>query len=225
MTLGVAMPGALLVLFSSIGKNAPIDIFTVQSLTPGIIVFSFTFLTMSSAMVLAKDRGSAFLTRLYASPLTSLDFVLAYSLPFFPIAFVQIVVCFSVGLLFGLALSPTFLFSLIVLVPIAIACIGTGMILGSLCTENQVAGLGSLFIVAASIFGGAWMDLHVVGGVFELIGYVLPFAHAIDGTRAILSGSGLSSITIHMAWVIGYTGILLGLGVLSFASTRKHGNP
>jgi len=46
-------------------------------------------------------------------------------------------------------------------------------------TENQVAGAGSLVIVAISLFGGAWMNLKVAGGLFEAVGYALHFALAI----------------------------------------------
>jgi len=217
IVLGVAMPATLLVLFVSISQNAPIEIFTVSALTPGIIVFSFSFLTMFSAILLSKDRQSAFLTRLLVSPLRPVDFILAYSLPFIPIALMQIIICYTVAVFLGITLDlGILLLSLIVLIPIALACIGIGMILGSLLTENQVAGAGSLVIIASSLFGGAWMDLNMIGGVFKNIGYALPFAHAIDATRAIYKGARLSGIVDNMYWIIGYTILFLILGIASF---------
>src|SRR5665647_3253488 len=119
ISLGVAMPAILLILFISIGKNAPIEMFTPKALTPGIIVFSFAFLMMFSAMLLSKDRQSAFLTRLLASPLKSTDYILAYSLPLLPIAILQIIVCFIVGIIFGVPLSLSILYSLVILIPVA----------------------------------------------------------------------------------------------------------
>ncbi|WP_199794822.1 NUDIX hydrolase [Paenibacillus faecalis] len=67
--LGIALPLLLLVVFTTIEKNAPLDTFKVENLTPGLIVFSFAFLMMFSALLIAKDKQSAFLTRLFASPL------------------------------------------------------------------------------------------------------------------------------------------------------------
>jgi len=204
--LGVAMPVILLALFASISKNVPIPQFTVQALTPGIIVFSFSFLTMFSAILLSKDRQSAFLTRLLASPLKPIGFILAYSLPFIPIALLQIIICLIVAVILGFSLNLLlFLLSPMVLIPVAFACIGVGMILGSLLTENQVAGAGSFVIIISSLFGGAWMDLNVVGGVFKNIGYALPFAHAIDATRAIYTGAALIGIASNIYWVVSYT--------------------
>lgn len=219
--LGVIMPVVLLMLFISMGKNLPIETFSPSTLTPGIIVFGFTFLTMFSAMLLAKDHQSAFLTRLLTTPLRPIDFILAYSIPFLPIAFLQTAVCFTVGILFGMTLNFNVLLSLVVLIPIAVACIGLGMIIGSLCTENQIAGIGSTIIMAGSLFGGAWMDLKMVGGVFNTIGYILPFAHAIDATRAILKGSDFGTIANNLYWVIGYTLCFFVLGIFSFRWRTK----
>ena len=220
--LGVAMPAALLIIFASISQNIPLEQFEVQALTPGIIVFSFSFLTMFSAILLSKDRQSAFLTRLLASPLRPVDFILAYSLPFIPIALIQIITCFTVAIFFGFSLELiNFFVSFIILIPIAFACIGLGMILGSLLTENQVAGVGSLVIITASLFGGAWMDLNMVGGVYKNIGYGLPFAHAIDATRAIYKGTEIIGIVENMYWIVGYTMLFLIAGILSFQWKTK----
>ena len=48
-------------------KNAPLDTFKIQHLAPGLIVFGFAFLTMFSALLIAKDKQTALLTRLFAS--------------------------------------------------------------------------------------------------------------------------------------------------------------
>jgi len=214
--LGVIMPAVFLVLFISIGKNAPLEIFTAHALTPGVIVFSFTFLTMFSAILLSKDRQSAFLTRLLTTPLRPIDFILAYSIPFLPVALLQIAVCSIIGLLFGMTLHWSALLALVVLIPMSVTCVGLGMVIGSLCTENQVAGIGSVVIVAGSLFSGAWMDLNMVGGVLKMMGNILPFAHAVDATRAILKGSSFDAFAYSLYWVLGYTVCVFALGVFSF---------
>lgn len=221
ISLGVIMPAVLLVLFISLGRNAPIEIFTPNALTPGIIVFSFAFLTMFSAILLSKDRQSEFLTRLLTTPLRPIDFILAYSIPFIPIAFLQIAVCFAMGMLFGITLNFSVLVSLLVLIPMAVTCIGIGMVIGSLCTENQVAGIGSMVIIAGSLFGGAWMDLKMIGGVFKEVGYILPFAHAIDASRAILKGYDFGDIVLDLLWVLGYAVVFFVLGVFCFQWRTK----
>ena len=214
--LGLGMPALLLFLFTSIGKNAPAEIFQVDMLTPAVVVFSFSFVIMFSATLLVKDRHSAFLSRLLAAPLRSSDFIFAYILPFIPFTMMQIVLCMLIGIILGLTVTGSVLLSLLVMIPVALTCIGIGMILGSLFTENQVAGVGSIMIITISLFSGAWMDLKMIGGVFETIGYALPFAHAIDAARAIIKGAALTEVGYELIWVTLYMVVTIIAGILAF---------
>jgi ABC-2 type transport system permease protein len=221
MVFGTAMPVVLLLLFTSIGKKAPVEIFSPLMLVPAVAVFSFGFLIMFSASLISRDRQTAFLTRLLMSPLKSSDFILAYLLAFFPLALLQSIVCFLVGTMLGMAISWQIFLVLLFLLLLAVACIGIGMILGSLGTENQVAMGGSILMVIISLFSGAWMDLKMVGGIFKTVGYALPFAHAIDGSRAILKGSFWSDISVEFYWVFGYALISIILGIIAFKWRMK----
>ena len=87
--LGIALPIIFLLVFTTIEKNAPLDIFKVNNFAPGIIVFGFAFLTMFSALLIAKDKQTALLTRLLASPLKVFDYVLGYAIPMIPLAVLQ----------------------------------------------------------------------------------------------------------------------------------------
>lgn len=214
--LGIGMPALLLFLFTSIGKNAAVETFQIDMLTPAVIVFSFSFVIMFSATLLVKDRHSEFLNRLLAAPLRAVDFIIAYILPFIPFAVMQILVCMIIGLTLGLKLTGSILLSLLIMIPVALTCIGIGMILGSLFTENQVAGVGSIMVIIISLFSGAWMDLKMVGGVFERVGYALPFAHAIDASRAIITGASLSDIISELAWVCAYMIATISAGIVAF---------
>jgi ABC-2 type transport system permease protein len=222
MLLGLAMPVALLILFSSINNKVQLDMFSPKLLTPGIIIFCFAFLIMFSAVLLAKDRQSAFLTRLFTAPLKPSDFILAYILPFMPLALFQTGVCFIIGITLGATFQNVFL-SLVIFFFIALTCISLGMILGALLTVNQVSGVGSLLITAIGLFSGAWMPLKTVGGIFETIGYALPFAHAVDATKSLLSGSSFTAIMGNFYWILFYTAALFILAILSFKWKMKQG--
>jgi len=218
--LGLVLPVALLILFSSIYKRSQLDMFSPQTLTPGIIIFSFAFLIMFSAILLAKDKQTAFLTRLFATPLKSSDFILAYLLPFIPVAFFQTIACSIAGVILGATFSNLFV-SLLIFLLIALTCISLGIILGALFTVNQVSGIGSLLITAISLFSGAWTPLKLMGGVFETIGYALPFAHAVDITKGLLSGSKFVETINNFYAVLLYAIVLLLLAILSFKWIMK----
>ncbi len=220
MVLGLAMPLALLLLFSSMHKKIPLDIFDPQSLTSGIVVFSFAFLMMFSSILLAKDKQSTFLVRLFTTPLKPSDYILSYILPFLPLAFFQAVICMIVGSMLGATFSNV-LISLLLFLLIALLCVSLGIILGSLFTVNQVSGAGSILITAIGLFSGAWMDLKIVGGVFESIGYVLPFAHAVDASKGLLSGSHFGDISGNFYVILLYAVVLFLLAILSFKRTMR----
>ena len=47
---GIGFPVILLLLLSLIGANAPVDLFDVDKLTPGIAVFGLSFLSLFSGI-------------------------------------------------------------------------------------------------------------------------------------------------------------------------------
>lgn len=217
MLLGIVMPVGFLVLFSSIQKGVQLDIFKPASLAPGIIVFCFAFLTMFCSILIAKDRQNAFLIRLYTTPLKAKDYILSYTLPFIPLAILQTIICFVIALFLGAEFTNIFVASLILIIT-ALIFIFLGVIFGSLFTMNQVSAVGSIFITIASLFSGAWMDLKMIGGVFDTFGYALPFAHSVDISRALLFGKGMSGLYGSLLVLIGY---LLVLSVLSYFAFKK----
>jgi ABC-2 type transport system permease protein len=222
MLLGLAMPIALLILFSSIHNKVQLEMFSPQMLTPGIIIFCFAFLIMFSAVLLSKDKQSAFLTRLFTAPLKPSDFILAYMLPFLPLALSQTAVCIIVGIILG-ATFQNLILSLVIFFFVAVICISLGMILGTLFTVNQVSGVGSLLITAIGLFSGAWTPIKMMGGIFETIGYALPFAHAVDASKGLLTGSPFADILDNFYVILIYTAVLLFLAILSFRWKMKQG--
>lgn len=62
---GLGFPLVLIILLSAIQANVPVELFEIQHLTPGITVFGLAFMTLFSATIIAKDRGSSLLQRLY----------------------------------------------------------------------------------------------------------------------------------------------------------------
>jgi len=91
---GLGFPLILLALLSAIQANIPASLFEIDTLTPGITVFGLSFMTLFSATLIAKDRESALLQRLYTTPLTGLDFIMGYMLPILPIAVGQTLICY-----------------------------------------------------------------------------------------------------------------------------------
>lgn len=218
---GLGFPLVLILLLSAIQASIPVSLFEIETLTPGITVFGLSFMTLFSATVIAKDRGTSFLSRLYTTPMTPIDFILGYTLPILPVSIAQSIICYIVALLLGLEPTLNILLALIFIIPISILFIALGLLFGSILNDKQVGGIcGALLTNLSAWLSGTWFDLKLVGGVFEKIAYLLPFVHAVELERAVLSGS-LGDILPHLLWVIGYASVSLALAVYLFLRQMK----
>ncbi|MBQ3063434.1 MAG: ABC transporter permease [Clostridia bacterium] len=221
LAFGLGFPLILILLMSAIQANIPVPLFEIAHLTPGVTVFGLSFMTLFSASLIAKDRGSAFLQRLYATPLSSLDFILGYTLPILPIAVAQSFICYLVAMMLGLEMTVNILFAVLFIIPVSLLFIALGLLFGSILTDKQVGGIcGALLTNLSAWLSGIWFDLALVGGAFKKIAYALPFVHAVELERALLVGD-FAAIFPHLWWVIGYALACLALAVFLFLRQMK----
>lgn len=186
---GLGFPLVLLLLLSSLQKNIPASLFEIDSLTPGITVFGLSFITLFSATLVAKDRESALLQRLYTAPLTGVDFILGYMLPLLPLAVAQSVICYLFAIPLGLTVSVKIIYAIIGIIPMAVFNIALGILCGSIFGVKQVGGIcGALLTNISAWLSGVWFDLKLAGSFFEKAANVLPFVHAAEAEKALFSG-------------------------------------
>ena len=221
LAFSLGFPLVLLLLLSAIQANIPVPLFEIQHLTPGITVFGLAFLTLFSATLISKDRSSSLMQRLYTTPLTSLDFILGYTLPILPIAVAQSLVCYVAAAVLGLDVTVNILFAVFGVIPVSLLYIAMGLLCGSVLTDKQVGGVcGALLTNLSAWLSGIWFDLDLVGGAFKRIAYLLPFVHAVDMERALLAGDFAGAFP-HLWWVFGYALALLLVAVWLFLRQMK----
>lgn len=216
IAFGVGFPIVLIVLLSTINKNIPNNMFDIQLLTPGVAVFGLSFLALFAAQIIAKDRESAFIIRLFTTPIKPIHFILGYTLPLIPLALIQGIISYISGVIFGLQINFDTLISLLLLIPISLIFIGIGLLSGTLFSEKAATALcGALLTNLSAWLSGIWFDLNLVGGLFKSIAYVLPFVHAVDLIKAATIGD-YNQILPHLWWVLGYGLFLLTFGIFFF---------
>ena len=214
-------PVVLLLLLSAIQANIPVSLFEIEHLAPGVMVFGLAFMTLFSATLIAKDRMSSFMHRLYTTPMTPVDFILGYTLPLIPIAMMESLATYLVAMLLGLSFSINLLLSVVFMIPIAMLYIGLGLLCGSIFNDKQVGGIcGALLTNLSAWLSGIWFDLDLIGGAFREIAALLPFMHAVEMERAVVAGD-LSGAVSHLPWVLGYAAAVLVLAVLAFLRQMK----
>ena len=221
LCFGLGFPLVLIFLLSAIAASAPVDLFAIDQLSPGICVFGLSFMTLFSATLIAKDRSSSLLQRLYTTPLTPLDFILGYTLPIVPFSVAQGAVCYAVALVLGLDVTVNILLAVLFIMPISVLYIALGLLFGSILNDKQVGGIcGALLTNLSAWLSGTWFDLELVGGAFKGIAYALPFVHAVELEREVLAGN-FAGIFPHLWWVLGYAAGALALAVMLFLRQMK----
>lgn len=221
LAFGLGFPLVLLVLLSTLQRSLPVELFEINTLTPGITVFGLSFLTLFSATLIARDRESAFLQRLYTTPLTGTDFILGYLLPLLPIAVGQTAICYLFAIGLGLDITAGIAYAIIGILPMAVFNIALGLLFGSILGVKQVGGIcGALLTNLSAWLSGVWFDLKLIGGAFERIANALPFSHAVQLEQALLRGD-LDDAWAHLLIVLLYAVVTCAAAAICFLRQTK----
>ena len=215
---GAAFPVIILLLLSVMNLNIPAEakmtMFAIESLMPGVIVFGFSFLALFGGLLLAGDRETAFLTRLFTSPLRAHDFIAGYALPLFPIGLSQAVICIAISFAFGLSFTPRIFTMLLFLIPSMVFFAGTGLLVGSVLNFRQVGSIcGALLTNVSAWLSGTWFSLDLLGKGFKAFAYCLPFVNAVDAAREALAGD-FAGACAHI-WVVCLYALAVCIGAVA----------
>ena len=212
----IGLPAFLLLFMISLNKSLGInEAFLPENFAPSTIIFSYAFLTLFSAMLVSKDRTSSFLSRMFVTPLKPKDYIIGYMIPQVIIAFIQSIILYGLGLIVGLKFTYRILLTLPFLQVISLLFIGCGMLFGSLLKDQQVGPIASILVQVVAFLSGMWFSLDLVGGAFETIGRILPFSHAVDVIRYVLTND-YSNMWISLFIIVGYILLVNVLAIIVF---------
>lgn len=217
---GLGFPLALLVLLSAINASIPPEannpMFSIENLAPGLAMFGTAFMALFSGMLLSKDRTSSFLMRLFASPMTSLDFILGYTLPMLVMALAQAAITLLASCIVGLELTVNLLPAILLTTLTSLLFVGFGLLFGSLMNDKAVGGIcGALLTNVAGWLSGVFIPIDLIGGAFKKAADILPFYHSVQAIKATLGGN-FTEILPHLIVVLGYTVVIFMLAIIVF---------
>jgi ABC-2 type transport system permease protein len=217
---GLGFPLVLLALLSVINANIPPEaenpMFEIGNLAPGLAMFGSVFMSLFAGMILAKDRTSSFLTRLFTSPMTVLDFLLGYTVPMIIMTVGQALITLLAACIFGLPFTVNIFPAILVTAISSLLFIGIGLLAGSLLNDKAVGGIcGALLTNIAGWLSGVFIPIDLIGGTFKTIANILPFYHSVEAIKIVLNGN-YSEIVPHLAVILGYTVVIFALAVIAF---------
>ncbi len=220
---GVGFPVVILLLITMLKRSIP-DMpdssFPITTFAPAMAVFGLSFLSLFLGQLIASDRDTSFLMRVFASPMTGTEYILGYTLPMLPLAMIQCVLVLGVGVAVGLPFGWGLVRALLLLLPVALLFISLGLLIGSVFTSKQAPGISSILVNVVAWLSGTWFDLNLIGGAFRTICYLLPFSHALDMVVAAMTGDW-AGIFPHLFVVLGYTVAFAAAAVALFMRRMK----
>ncbi len=225
----LGFPMVMLVIMSIVDRSIPaqanMTVFHIENLGPGIAYFGLTFVMLFTGIQVSKDRSTALLLRLYASPMTPVDYIIGYTLPVCILALVQMSICFVAAFVIGLWADYTFsvgaiLLSVVALLPSVFLFTGIGFLFGSIVNEKATPGLCSIIITITGMVGGIWMDVDGLGGVIKDVANVLPFYHGVSLAKMPFS-ENTERLAEHLVWTVGCAAVVYVLAAVAFQSKMK----
>lgn len=225
----IGFPIFMLVLMNIVGQNIPaeegFDLFHISKIGPAICMFGLTFVMLFSALQVSKDRSTAFLMRIYESPMTGKDYILGYTLPILLVAVLQQVVTYVAVFILGKTSGYDFklqdiLLSIVVLIPSALMFIGFGLFFGTLLNDKAAPGICSVIISVSCILGGVWMDVDTMSGTFKKVCHILPFYHGTCVARNAANGNYDMLLKPFLITAV-YGVVIYLLAILLFDRKRK----
>ena len=183
----IALPIILLFIFQQF--NIPAEEYKLENFTPGIIIFGFSFITLFTSTLVAKDRESSLLIRLGTSPMKSRDYILGYILSLIPIIIIQDILFFIAACTLGLNFSINIIYAILISIVVSILFITFGILIGSLVSEKASGGVGSIIVQLVCFTSGMYFSKDLVGNVFAKICEILPFESSLNIIKGVLNNN------------------------------------
>lgn len=211
------LPAVLLIIFQQF--DIPSDLYSITNMTPGIILFSLGFISLFIAQLIAKDRKSLFLSRLYISPLKTFEFILGYTFALLPLVCLQYVVIFLLGLCFHFPLTINLFYAFFLFLPISLFFIFFGILIGTISTEKSASGIGSIVVQLVAFTSGMYFSSEMMGKGFAIFCKVLPFQSSLNLLKAVLSGKRIELYDLCLVFF--YLILMVTSAILLFKKKTK----
>lgn len=217
----IILPLFLLFIFQQF--KIPNELFNIENFTPGIIIFSFSFITLFTATLVAKDRSTSLLTRLCASPMKTKDYIFGYILSIIPVVLLQNILFFITAMFLGLKFDINVLITIIASLPISILFIALGILIGCITNEKSSGGVSSIVVQLVAFTSGMYFSGEMVGRFFNTICKILPFSNCLDITKGLLTGN-YNNLLIPSIIVIVYIIVISIVSSVLFNNRLKSDN-
>jgi ABC-type multidrug transport system permease subunit len=187
---------------------------------PGILGMNMMFSCLFGVgYVVVRYRKNGFLKRLRATPLTSLEFIIAQVASRMTLIMVITTIVYTgTHLLLDTRMEGSHVTLFIVAAVGAISMISLGLLVAARVTSEELAG-GFLNMInwPMMLLSGVWFSLEGAGPFVQQLAKIFPLTHVLDSARAVmLDGATLVDVAPGLLALTAMSALFLGLGAWSF---------
>lgn len=218
----IILPLFLLYIFQQF--KIPNEVYNIENFTPGIIIFSLSFITMFTSSLVSKDMTTSLITRLLVSPMKSLEYILGYIISVLPILLLQNILFFSVAILLGLNYSINIIYTILVVIIFSILFISLGILIGTITSTKASAGVSSVIVELVAFTSGMYFSPDMVGNSFNTICNILPFKSMLNILKGVLNNNYnnmLSNLLLVLIYMIIITIITIIIFKIRTVNNKK----
>lgn len=193
---------------------------SVTFVIPGLFgVILMAFPPLLTALGITREKESGSIQQIFASPLTSAEFLAGKLIPYGLIAFLQIVMVMGVGFLwFGVPLAGSIGLLLAAGLIYVFCTVGIGLLVSTV-TRRQLAAMLLVLIVTlmpSFLFSGFLFPIFTMPYFLQVYSRLFPAGYFVDLSRGIvLKGSALPDLWPSVLLLLAYT-----LAVFALAAWR-----
>jgi ABC-2 type transport system permease protein len=191
--------------------------------SPGILVQFAIMGLIASGQILVQERKTRTLQRLMTTAMRSWEMIAGHMLAMFALVFLQTTVLVVFGqFLLKVDYLRLPLGTLLVTVALGLWVASMGLLIGVLAkSDDQVVLYAMLAMFVFSGLGGTWFPLEAAGGLFAVLGKLMPSAWAMTGLQNILlRGLELEALWQPVLVLLAYALGFFALAVWRFRATE-----
>jgi ABC-2 type transport system permease protein len=191
-------------------------------LVPGLIAYiSMIAAVASTALSIVREKESGTIEQVRMAPIGTLSFVVGKTIPYFIISLASAgLIVLASMVLFGLPMRGNWLTLLVALSLFLVGALGTGLLISTIATTQQVAFQIALLVslLPTIMLSGFIFPISSMPYALQLVTHVVPARYFLTALRGIvLKGSELSHLLPQLGALTLYAMAMLGLAAVRLA--------
>ncbi len=186
---------------------------SVNYIIPGLFgVILMAFPPLLTALAIARERESGTIQQIYASPLTTYEFMLGKLVPYAVVASLEMALIVGLGYAwFHVPFVGNPLELLAVALLYVLITVGIGLLVSTLA-KTQVAAMLIALIIAlmpSFLFSGFLFPVFSMPMLMQMYARMFPTSYFIDFSRGVvLKGIGIEELWFNVLWLGVYTAVV-----------------